>query len=272
MPLNFGIIHKVLQENEPGSQWWHIPVCGFCVLMEVANIVVIAQSTTYLHSEWFQWTSPFVFSLTAVFTRRAAELTAVPLSAASKFSSFSLGLGVYFPRLAQSAVINDAGMVIILEVFYAALNIILKVTLYSRHAVLSFLMSGKCKVRGIPRNHRAQGITTISVVHESIFDTTCFIVFSLSRFILLPSTITTTSFALVFCGCIAVQVIANVVTFVLVSYVEGIPVDDFSVTWMDFFEFWRRWIYFWSCTMMALFYLTLPTLNLWDSNMRPAVT
>ena len=91
-PLNFGIVHKVLQENESGSLFWHIPLSAVCFLMEVANVVVIKNSPFYLQSDYFQWTAPFVFGLTAVFTRRAAELTVVPLSAASKMSSISLGL------------------------------------------------------------------------------------------------------------------------------------------------------------------------------------
>ena len=90
--------------------------------MEMVNVVVIKNSPSYLQSDYFQWTAPFVFGLTAVFTRRAAELSVVPLSAASKMSSISLGLGVFFSRMAQSAVINDAGMFIIIELFYSALK------------------------------------------------------------------------------------------------------------------------------------------------------
>ena len=81
--------------------------------MELANIIVIKRSTSYLHSELFQWTAPFVFSLTAVFTRRAAEWTVVPLLEASKMSTVSLGLGVLFTRLAQSAVIDDVRLVVL---------------------------------------------------------------------------------------------------------------------------------------------------------------
>ena len=65
-PLNFSIVHHVLQKYAAGSLCWHIPLCAFCVCIEMVNIVVIKNNTAYLQSELFQWTAPFVFSLTAV--------------------------------------------------------------------------------------------------------------------------------------------------------------------------------------------------------------
>ena len=170
-------------------------------------------------------------------------------------------------RLAQSAEINDPGQVVVLEVFYAVVSIFLKVSLYSRHAIFSVALSGTCKVRGVPRSARAQGITTVSNVNESIFDMACFVVLFLSRFLLLPSSITTTSFALVFFGCIAIQILANTATFVLVSYFEKIPIEDFCVS-TAFGDFWRRWIYLWVSTMWGLMYINAITLNVWDSSIR----
>ena len=267
LPLNFGIAHIVLQKYAPDSLWWHMPLCYLCIAMEIGNIVVIKNLTSYLHSDLFQWTAPFIFSFTAVFTRRAAEWSSVPPSAASKMSTVSMGLGVLFMRLAQSAEINDPGQVVVLEVFYAAVSIFLKVSLYSRHSIFSVALSGKCKVRGVPRSERAQGITTVSNVNESIFDTMAFIVLFLSRFLLLPSSITTINFALVFFGCITLQILANTATFVLVSYFEKISIEDFCVS-TAFGDFWRRWIYLWVSTMWGLMYMNQITLNVWDSSMR----
>ena len=267
IPLNFGIVHIVLQKNAAGFLWWHMPLCAFCVIMECANMYVTKKMTSYLQSYLFQWTAPFIFSLTAMFTRRAAEWSVMPLSAAYRLCSISMCVCNLFARLAQSAAINNAEQFVMLEVYFTILNIFLKVTLYSRHAISSFAMSGKCKVRGVPRSERAQGITTGSNVTESIWDTACFIILLLSRFILLPSSITTTNLALVFCVCIALQMISFASTFLLISYVEGIPIDDFSIS-TAFGDFRRRWIYHWVGTMWALTYLNHVILNVWDPSIR----
>ena len=272
VPLNFGIVHIALQKNAAGSLWWHMPLCAFCFCIEMVNIVVIKNSTAYLQSDLFPWTAPFIFSLTAVFTRRAAEWSAVPPSEASKMSSISLGLGVFFTRMAQSALINNPEQVLVLEVFYAVLNIFLRVSLYQRHAILSLCSrSGTLKVRGAPRNPRAQSITTVSNVTEAIWDTIGFILLFLSRFLLLPSSITTTNFALVFCGCIALQILANTATILLVSYYEEIPIEDFFISWTSCGAFGRRWIYFWAGTTWAAVYLNLAILNVWDQSIRTLV-
>ena len=240
--------------------------------MELANIIVIKRSTSYLHSELFQWTAPLAFSLTAMFTRLAAEWTVVPLLEASKMSTVSLGLGVLFTRLAQSAVIDDVRLVLVLEVFYAFLNNFLKVSLYSRHAILSSCsQSGTFKVRGVPRNARAQGITTVSNVTELIFDTVSFIIVFLARFLLLPSSITTTDLTLVFCVCIAIQIFSTTATVGLVSYFEGIPIEDFFVSWTVFGDFWPSWIYLWVSTMMGLVYISILIVNVWDPSLRTHV-
>ena len=187
-------------------------------------------------------------------------------------SSISLVVGALFTRLAQSAVIDNVGLVLSLEVLYAVLNITLKVSLYSRHAILSSCSrSGLCKFRGAPHNPRAQVIATVQNVTESIFDTELFIILFVSRFILLPSTITTPDFILVFCVCITVQILNNTATFVLVSYLEEIPIEAFSVPWMPFGEFWPRWAYFWVSAMWGLMYLNPVILNVWDSSIRMRV-
>ena len=268
VPFNFGIVHIVLQKYAADSLWWHMPLCAFCFVMEAVNIVVIKESTSYLHSEFFQWTAPFVFSLTAMFTRRAAEWSAVPLLAAPQMSTMSLALAVFFTRVAQTAVLNDPQQFVILEVFYAVLNITLRVTLYSRTAISSYALSRRCIVRDVPRRPRTQGITTASLITESIFDTGFFIILFLSRFFLLPSSIATTNFILVFCGCIVVQILSNTATFVLVAYYEGIPIEAFSVWWTSFGDFGNRWIYHWVCTMFGLTYLNPIVLNVWDASIR----
>ena len=262
-----GIVHMVLRKNDAAdSLWWHMPFVAFCFIMEVANVVVIAKVTSYLQSDYFQWSAPFVFSLTAVITRRAAELSGVPLSAASRISAVSLGFGVFFPRLAQSAVLDDVGQFMTLELYYAILGIILKTSLYSRHA--AFWMSRKCKIRAVPRSARAQGILTVSNISESIFDSAAFIIFSLSRFLLMPSKITTPMFALVLCGGLAVQMVSNAATFSLLSYLEGIPIKDFHVPWTTLGGFWQRWVYHWAAMMWGTMYLTPVVLYVWDPSMR----
>ena len=271
LPLNFGIVHLFLQKNAPGSRCWHMPLCAFCFAMEVGNMVVIRGSTSYLHNSLFQWTAPFVFSLTAMFTRRAAEWSVVPLLAAPHLSTLSLGLAVFFTRLAQSAVLNDPQLFLTLELFYAFLSIFLHVSLYSRHAILSFALSGTCKVRGVPRHARAQGIMTGSLIIEMIFDTAGFIILFLSRFLLLPSSITTSVFILLLCVCIVIQILANTATFLLVSYFEEIPIEAFFISWTSLGDFWNRWIYLWACTMFGMMYLNNVTLNIWDPSMRTDV-
>ena len=174
--------------------------------------------------------------------------------------------------MAQSALINNPEQVLVLEVFYAVLNIFLRVSLYQRHAILSLCSrSGTLKVRGAPRNARAQSITTVSNVTEAIWDTIGFILLFLSRFLLLPSSITTTNFALVFCGCIALQILANTATILLVSYYEEIPIEDFFISWTSCGAFGRRWIYLWAGTTWAAVYLNLAILNVWDQSIRTLV-
>ena len=271
IPLNFGIVHRVLQKYAAGSLWWHMPLCYLCFVMENVNGLVIKQSTSYLHSDMFQWTAPFVFSLTSLCTRRAAEWSVVPPSEASKISTVSLILAVLLTRLAQSAEINDPWQVVTLEAFYALLSVTLKVSSYSRHAIGSFFMTGTCKVRGVPRKPRAQAITTVSNVTESIFDTAFFIIIFLSRFLLLPSSITATVFTLVFCICIAIQILGNTATFTLISYFEGIPIANFYISWTSFRDFLGHCSFFWAGIMWAIMFFNPVILNVWDTSIRVEV-
>ena len=236
----------------------------------MVNIVFIKNSTSYLQSELFQWTAPFVLSFTAIFTRRAAEWSVgVPPSEASKMSTVSLGLGPFFTRLAQSALINSWEQVLVLEVFYNMLNIVLRTSLYQRHAIFSLCSrSGTFKVRGVQRRPRAQSITTVSNITEAVFDTALFIVLFVSRFLLLPSSITTTIFIILLCVCIVLQTISSAATFLLVSYYEEIPIKDFSIAWTSFGDFGHRWIYLWSGVMWATTYMGLVTLSVWDPSIR----
>ena len=55
----------------------------------------------------------------------------------------------------------------------------------------------------------------------------------------------------------------NAAMFLLVSYVEGIPIADFFVS-IKLGEFLRQYLFF----MMATWYLVTVLLNVWDSNMR----
>ena len=270
LPLNFGIVHFVLQKYAAGSLCWHIPLCTFCVGIEMVNIVFIKNSTAYLQSELFQWTAPFVLSFTAIFTRRAAEWSVgVPPSEASKMSTVSLGLGPFFTRLAQSALINSWEQVLVLEVFYNMLNIVLRTSLYQRHAIFSLCSrSGTFKVRGVQRRPRAQSITTVSNITEAVFDTALFIVLFVSRFLLLPSSITTTIFIILLCVCIVLQTISSAATFLLVSHYEDISIKDFSIAWTSFGDFGHRWIYLWSGVMWATTYMGLVTLSVWDPSIR----
>ena len=268
VPLNFGIAHIFLQKYVPGSLWWHMPLCYLCFLMEFVNAIAVKQSTFYLHSDLFKWTAPFLFSLSSMFTRRAGEWSVVPPSAASKICTVSLALCVMLTRLAQSAEINDPWEIVKLEVFYAALSVFVKVSSYSRHAIISFFMTGKCKVRGVPRKPRAQSITTISNVTESIFDMGFFIILFLSRFLLLPSSITATVFTLVFCICIAIQILANTTTFTLVSYFEGIPIEDFCISWTSLGDFMGHCFHVWVVLMFGIMYYNPVILNVWDPSIR----
>ena len=159
--------------------------------------------------------------------------------------------------------------VLVLEVFYNMLNIVLRTSLYQRHAIFSLCSrSGTFKVRGVQRRPRAQSITTVSNITEAVFDTALFIVLFVSRFLLLPSSITTPNFALVLCGCIVFQMISNAATFLLVAYYEDISIKDFSIAWTSFGDFGHRWIYLWAPAMWAMMYLNLTTLNVWDPSIR----
>ena len=72
-------------------------------------MIIIKNLTFYLQSEIFAWTSPFLFGMTALLTRRAAELSVVPISAASKLSVISIGFCVFFTRIRARPSMTLAG-------------------------------------------------------------------------------------------------------------------------------------------------------------------
>ena len=261
----WAVHHKA---KAPGSKWWHVPVCCVCMLLEVVNAVVIQRFPAVIRSKAFQFASPYVFSGTAFLTRRAVEESVLPVVGAARLSSCSLALGVALTRISQSGEMNSVEAVMQLEVYLFFTQVLFRVFQYYRQAAISLAMHGECQLFKVPRNPRAQEITTISILNEGVFDSTGFIVsFVLHYAALSPSTSWGALLGELLFG-LTMQVLANAVTFRLIHHYEKIPIADFYRPW------WRSWtvfrdycIYFLPSVLWGFSYLALLMLSVWDSNM-----
>ena len=266
--VDYWAIH--LTTKHPGSKWWHIPFCCLCFCLECVIVIILANSPFgYVQSKWFPWTSPFIFGISSFLTRRAAEIAlGLPLEAASRLSTISLGLGVLFTRFGQSNQIDDVDQVIYLEIYYGVLQMILRASLYSRHAVCSSCSDdpvGTVQFRVAPRNARAQAISSMSNRTECVYDTSSFLTTYTLRYVTLPSKITFGEFVGTTLFCVSFQYLNNIATFLVISYVEMIPLKAFRIPSATLGEIFTAMSYYVIGAIFGPWFFGLVALNLWDS-------
>jgi len=269
VPSFFAVVYWAVHvaAKEPGSKWWHVPKCCLGVILECINAIVIRLLTFYTASAAFQWTSPFVFFLSSLFSRRNAEESVFPIDGASRLNTIAMGMNVYYVRLSQSAEINNPGRVLLLEVFYGVVNIACKVTLYSRHAAWSrYCGTGECSIRHAVRNPRAQAITTTANSVESVWDSHFFVMHFVLRYTLLPSEISLWTLLGYLSFGLTYQTLTNAASFYLVGFVEHIALREFIVPSKSMKEVAWNVLYFSVCSVWASWYLAPLSLTLWSPN------
>ena len=62
--------------------------------------------------------------------------------------------------------------------------------------------------------------------------------------------------------------LGNTLTFTLVSYFEGIPIENFYISWTSFHDFMGHCLYFWVVAMFGFMYMNPLILNVWDPSIR----
>jgi len=267
VPSFFAVVHWAVHvaAKQPDSKWWHAPQCFLGVMFECINAIVIKSLTFYTSSAAFPWTSPFVLFLSSLINRRNAETSVYPIDGASRLNTVSLTMCVYFVRLSHSSEINNPGKVLLLEVFYGVVNIVCKVTLYSRHAAWSYYCgTGECSIRNAVRNARAQVITTMANSTESVFDSHFFVQHFVLRYMLFPSEISLWTLVGYLSFGLTYQFLTNAATVYLVSFVEHIPLREFIVPSKSMKEVAWNLLYFTMCSVWASWYMAPLALTLWS--------
>eukprot|EP00759_Apiculatamorpha_spiralis_P028222 PhF_6_TR30733/c0_g1_i2/m.45229 len=223
---NFVLLHYSLKPN-PEHKAHHLVICSLAVTFEYVFCYILIRIPGLLQDEVMQWMSPFTFSLTSTLVRRSAEkCVALPGEKASRLCIIGIGMTCVISRLTQVKNPHDYTQIIVLEVFYATVGILTRVTLYWRFGLMSLWMSGECKAR-VEKSERRKLISARSVTTECVFDTTCFLTCWICRFIVGPK-IDVVVFIALGLGCLGVQLWSVWLTVLLASFFEGIPIAGFA--------------------------------------------
>eukprot|EP00759_Apiculatamorpha_spiralis_P057114 PhF_6_TR8454/c0_g1_i2/m.13190 len=122
---NFWCIHMVTRHNE-GSKRKHSVFAALIVLVDLIYGILVANFADFYQSEYFTWTSPFIFSITAIFSRQVAEVSTYPMSTASRVCSVSMVFNQIFVRGNHTVYLDNIGMMIGFEFFYSFVSILTK--------------------------------------------------------------------------------------------------------------------------------------------------
>eukprot|EP00759_Apiculatamorpha_spiralis_P050286 PhF_6_TR4547/c0_g1_i4/m.6417 len=124
MIFQFMFLYYPYKENYPEtSKWYHHLFCGSALTLEIAFSVIIVDLPQFVRSEIFQLLSPFIFSLTAMLSRKAAQMSTYSMHTASKVSTASLGFSHIFIRAAHVASQADPTRMVLLELLYFATSL-----------------------------------------------------------------------------------------------------------------------------------------------------
>eukprot|EP00759_Apiculatamorpha_spiralis_P004944 PhF_6_TR12968/c0_g1_i2/m.20491 len=212
------------KQHVEGHKGVHMIFCVLGIAAEILNAYLLRQFLSINNQSWFPWVSPFVLSISAIFTRKAAQVSVIRKEHASKISTLSLCFSGFLQRLAQTTQMPlGYSDVILVEVFLTFSQIAIRLSLYYRHAVVTKVMSGECTL--LPKSDsRSQELCTKSVVSELIFEGVMFWLLFTLRFTFQPE-YATVAWGFIVLVCYALQMIGLWMTIILVTYFEQVPLE-----------------------------------------------
>eukprot|EP00759_Apiculatamorpha_spiralis_P052287 PhF_6_TR5653/c0_g1_i8/m.8280 len=252
--------------NNPGAKWYHNLLCGGAMTVEIVFSVLVVDYEGFIQSEMFQYIAPFLLSLTAMLSRKAAEVSTYSMHTAAIVSTASLGFNQLFIRAAHVASQKDPTRMILLELFYGCTSLITKSTLYYRHVLINKWSSGKCTFR-VGNSERARYITAHSNVADAIFEMVCFAGCWISRQVMDP--IPYEQFVWIFVVCFLLQYMMNALSLMLTGYMERIDLDKVVPKFFENRDEFKLHLFYFGSTLVCGFVYMLHVLvTLWDHSAR----
>eukprot|EP00759_Apiculatamorpha_spiralis_P018931 PhF_6_TR25179/c0_g1_i1/m.34726 len=133
--ITFWCVHMATRHNE-GSKPIHSVLAAIVVAVDLAYGILVSSTSAFYQSVYFTWTSPFIYSVTGIFSRKIAEVSTYPMITAARVCTISLGFNQIFVRGNHTVYLDDVAMMIGFEFFYSFVSILTKVTIYYRHALV----------------------------------------------------------------------------------------------------------------------------------------
>eukprot|EP00759_Apiculatamorpha_spiralis_P006160 PhF_6_TR13623/c1_g4_i1/m.21821 len=168
IPVIFWGVHVATRHND-GSKQRHSIMAAAVVSLDIAYGVLVSNLPQFYQSVYFTWTSPFIYSITALLSRKIAEVSTYPKSTAARVCTVSLGFNQIFVRGNHTVYLGNVGMMIGFEFFYSFVSIMTKVTIYYRHALIHKLTAGECKLV-VKTTERGHCISKETNVVDSVFE------------------------------------------------------------------------------------------------------
>ena len=264
-PLTFYTIGRALNQS--------MLRCWIALSLEWLNILVVFYLPMYRTSSAFQWSSPFILCLTSMFNKYAVKQAEwIPPAVTPRLQFMSLVFSGFFTRLSQSFVFHNFWLTIVLELYYAALSLFFKVTLYQRFGFILYLAE-----KGIthiiclditalkPPTERAKRVSSLATVFESVFDSACFLYFFVLYFITNPpQNIFLVKAVVLFFVCKAIQVLSDALAAFVIYKYEGIVLFEHATV-----KKLQPEVFFLLVTLLGCSLSFLPIVgNLWDPNIR----
>jgi len=196
----------------------------------------------------------------------------IPAAATPRLQCVSLCFCGFLTRLSQSVVFDNFGSVIGFEVYYAALSLFFRVTLYERFRVISRLAeNGITQIlcweitAPEPPSERSLHVSAMATIFETVFESACFHYFFVMRFICYPPpNMSVIQVVVLFFVCKAIQFINDALTAYATYKYEGIVLLDYATVKKLKSEVMFCWV-----TLMAvsLNFIHL-TLSMWDPSIK----
>jgi len=232
-PLTFYCIGRALKQN--------MFQCWIAYTLEMLNLAAIYYLPAYRASSAFKWTVPFIFCLTSMFNKYVIRrATWIPEAATPRLQSVSLAYCGFFSRLSQSVVFGSFAFAIGLEVYYAALGLFFRVTLYKRLEIKNMIIS-RLVENGItkilcweitapePPSERSLHVSSMATIFETVYESACFHYFFVLRFICYPpSNVSGIEAVALFVVCKAIQFLTDALTAVVAYKYEGIVLLEYA--------------------------------------------
>jgi len=265
IPLTFYSIGRALKQS--------MFLCWLAYTLEFLNNAVMFYAAAYRASPAFQWTSPFIFVFTSMFSKYAVkQASSIPPAATQRLLFQSLLFGGFFTRLSQSVVYGNARFAIFLEVYYAVLSLFFRVTLYQRFRFISRLVEvGINKIlcweitAPEPPSERSVHVSSMATISETVYESACFHFFFVLRFITYPPPNMSGIEALgLFFVCKAIQYLNDALTAYVVFKYEGIVLLEYASV-----KKLKSQVFFWWVSLMLVIIFLSFTGGAYDPAIKP---